>query len=71
MEGVDLDFDLGIEYNGSGSLDGARYRFILYADGTLWHDLMMKHLQPEYLRWYLQLKDFNFVLRDKNDAHFQ
>jgi len=30
---------------------------------------MKKNLQPEYLRWYLQLKDFNFVVRDKDDAH--
>ena len=35
MEGVDLDFDLRIEYDDSGPFDGAHYRFVLYADGTL------------------------------------
>jgi len=54
MEGVDLDFNLGIEHDDSGPSNGARYRFILYADNTLWHHLMRKkHLQPKYLRWYL------------------
>ena len=69
MKGVDLDFDLGIEYDDSGSFDGASYRFVLYTDGTLWRNLMMKNdRQPEYLRWYSQLKDFNFVVCDKENA---
>ena len=42
IEVVNLDFDLGIEYDNSGSSDGARYLFILYADSTLWGNLMMK-----------------------------
>ena len=70
MEGVDLDFDLGIEYDDSGPSDKAHYRFVLYADGMLWCNLMMKKdLQSEYLRWYLPLKDFNFVVHDKNDVY--
>ena len=69
MEGVDLDFDLGIEHDGSGLSDGARYRFVLYADNTLWrHLIMKKDLQLEYLKRYLQLKDFDFMVCDKNDA---
>ena len=71
MEGVNLDFDLGIEYDDSGLLDGACYQCIVYADLTLWRNLMMKKdLQLEYLRWYFQLKDFNFVVRNKSDATF-
>ena len=53
-KGVDLDFDLGIEYNYSAPSDGAYYRFVLYADSTLWRNLMMeKDLEPEYPRLYL------------------
>jgi len=49
IEGIDLDFDLKIEYDDSGASDGARYRFVLCIDGTLWHNLMIKKdLQPEY-----------------------
>jgi len=67
MEGVDLDFDLGIENEDSDPPDGAWYRFVLYANSTLWRNLIKKNdLQPEYLRWYIQLKDFNFLVRDKN-----
>ena len=69
MEGVDLDFDLGIEHDDNGPSDGARYRFALYADNTLWRHLIMKRdLQLEYLKRYLQLKDFDFMVCDKNDA---
>jgi len=54
MKRVDLDFDLEIEYNDSNLSDGARYRFVLYANGTLWRNLMMKKdLQAKYLKWYL------------------
>ena len=35
MEGVNLDFDLGIEHDDSGPFDGACYQLFLYADGTL------------------------------------
>ena len=51
MEKVGLDFDPGIEYDDSGPSDGARYQFVLYADGMLWRSLLIKKdLQPEYLR---------------------
>jgi len=35
MEGVDLYFDIGIEYDDLGSSDGTPYRFVLYANGML------------------------------------
>ena len=31
--------------------------------------MMKEDLQPEYLRRYLQLEDFNFVVRKKNEAY--
>jgi len=31
--------------------------------------MMKNDLQPEYLKWYLQLKDFDFMAHDKNDAY--
>jgi len=69
MEGVDLGFDLGIEHDDNGPSDGARYRLVLYADNTLWrHLIVKKDLQLEYLKRYLQLKDFDFMVCDKNDA---
>ena len=42
MEGGGLDFDLGVEYDDSGPSDGTQYQFVLHADSTLWHNLMMK-----------------------------
>ena len=42
MEGVELDFDLGIEYDDSDLSDGARHQFVLYADSTVWCNLRMK-----------------------------
>jgi len=42
MEGVDLDFDLGIKYDDSGPSAETHYRFVLYANDMLWHHLMMK-----------------------------
>jgi len=70
MKGVNLDFDLGIEHDDSGPCDGALYRFIVYAHNSLLHHLMMKKdIQPEFVRWYLQLKDSDFVACTKNDAH--
>jgi len=48
MEGFDVDFDLGIEQGDSGQSDRPRARFILYDNGTLWHQLMViKDNQPE------------------------
>ena len=41
MQGVDTNFDLGIEQVNSGQSDGLRTRFVLYTDNTLWHQLMM------------------------------
>ena len=36
MEGVDIDFDLGIEQGDSDQFDGLHTPFILYTDNTLW-----------------------------------
>jgi len=59
-----------IEQDDSGKSDGPRTQFVLYADSALWHQfMMMKDLQSKLLRWYLRLKMFDFVVRDKNDAH--
>ena len=70
MEGAYLDFDLGIEHDDSVLFGGACYRFVLFADHTLWHHFMVKKdLQPKYLKRYLLMKDFDFVVRDKNDTH--
>ena len=53
MEGLDADFDLGIEQVESSSSNGLRVCF-LYADNALWHQVMKtKDFQPELLRWYL------------------
>ena len=67
MKGFDADFDLVIEQDGSGQSDGPHARFILYTDSALWHQLMTttKDLQLKLLRWYLCLKKFNFMVRDK------
>jgi len=42
MKGVNLDFDLGIEYDDNGPSDRGDYLFVLYADGMLWCNLIMK-----------------------------
>jgi len=40
-QGVDADFDLGVEQGDSDQFDGPHTRFVLYADSTLWCYLMM------------------------------
>jgi len=43
---------------------------VLYTNNSLWRHLMMKKgLQLEYVRRYLQLEDFNFIVRNRNDVH--
>jgi len=70
MEGVDVDFNLGIEHDDSGQSDGPRTRFVLYTANMLWRQLMiMKDLQPQLLRWYLHLKEYNFMAHYKSDTH--
>ena len=57
IEGVDIDFHLGIEQDDSSRSNRPHTWFILYTDNILWHKLMMmKDLQPKLLRWYLRLK---------------
>jgi len=52
MEGVDLDFDMGIEHDNSGQSNGPCNWFVLYTNNMLSCQLMMKKdLQPELLRW--------------------
>jgi len=69
-EGFDADFDLGFEQVDCDPPDRPRVRFVLYTDNVLWHRVMKtKDLQPELLRWYLRLKMFNFVIRDKANVH--
>ena len=69
LEGFNADFDVRVEQVDGSPSDGRRERFVLYADGALWHQVMkMKDLQLELLRWYLQLKKFDFVVRDKADS---
>jgi len=70
MEGFDEDFDLGVEQVDSSPSDGLRVHLILYADNALWRQVMeTKDLQPELLWWYLWLKKFDFVVRDKPNVH--
>ena len=70
IEGVDVDFDIQIEQDGNDQSDGPCTRFVLYTDNMLWCQLViMKDLQPELLRWYLHLKEYNFVVRNKDDVH--
>ena len=70
MEGFYPDFDLGVEQVDSNSPNRPWVRFVLYADNALGHRIMkMKDLQPKLLSWYLWLKKFDFVVRDKANVH--
>jgi len=56
FEGFDVDFDAEIEQVDGSPSDGPRERFVLYANGALWHHITKtKDLQLELLRYYLQL----------------
>jgi len=68
LEGLGANFDVAVEQVDGSPSDGRRELFVLYADGALWHQVMKtKDLQPELLRWYLQRKEFDFVVHDKVD----
>ena len=68
VEGFDADFDVGIERVDDSPSDGPQGQFVLYADSTLWHQVMKTNdLLSELLRWYLQLNKFDFVVHDKAD----
>ena len=70
LEGFNADFDVGVEQVDDSRYNGPRERFVLYTNGTLWDQVMkMKDLQLELLRWYLQLKKFDFVVRDQADPN--
>ena len=70
VEGFDADFDVGVEGLDDSPSDGPQEQFVLYADSVLLHQVMkMKDLQPELLRWYLQLNKFDFVVQDKANVH--
>ena len=60
LEGFDIDFDVGVEQVDASPSDGPKERFVMYTEGALWHQVMkIKDLQPELLRWYLQLQKFD------------
>jgi len=65
-----LIFDLGVEQVNREPPDRPRVCFVLYVDNALWHRVMKtKDLQLEPLRWYLQLKKFDFMVLDKAYVH--
>ena len=67
-EGVEYDFDLGIEF-GSDPSNGVYCEIILYAHRAIWHYLMLKKdFHTDYLSWYLLLQEFNFVVHDKRES---
>ena len=68
--GFDADLDVGVEQAYVSQFDGPREQFVLCVDCALWGTVMKtKNLQPELLRWYLQLKKFEFVVQDKANVH--
>ena len=70
IEGLDVDFDLGVEQVGSSPSNRLQVRFVLYADNALWRKLMKtKDLQLELLQCYLRLKKVHFVVCDKANVH--
>jgi len=55
---VDVKFDVVFEGRPS---DGAHPRIVVFIDPTLWKYYMQKmDLNPESLRWFLLLQQFNF-----------
>ena len=70
LEGFYANFDVGVEQVDVSPSDGPREQFVLYTDSVLWDQVMTtKDLQPELLWWYLQLKKFDFVARDKANVY--
>ena len=70
VKGFEADFDLEVEQGDSSKSDGLHRLFILYADSALWRKLTMtKDHKLELLRWYIQLKKIDFVVRDKANVH--
>jgi len=69
LKGFDADFDVGVEQVDGSSSDRLREQSTLYADGALHQVMKTKVLQPELLKWYLQLQKFNFVVHDKGDPN--
>ena len=54
---------------GSEPPDGVHYKIILYTNRAIWLYLMLKsNFHPDYLRWYLLLQEFNFVVHDKRES---
>jgi len=63
--GVNFNFDADIEFS-SGLSNGAHFRIIFYVYSAMCGYLMMKkELRPEYLRWHLQVQEFDFEVCDK------
>ena len=62
--GIDMDIEFDFCKDGSSNVAGPT--IIVYMDHALWKFLMMKKdLNPESLRWYLLLREFDFEVRDK------
>jgi len=56
---ADVEFDFG-------PYGGDRPKMFVFQDPTLWRTLMFKKdLNPELLRWFLLLHQFEFEVRDK------
>jgi len=59
----ELDLDIDHEF---GPFDGDGPRMTVLLDSTLWRALRSKKdLNPETLRWFLILHQFNFEVVDK------
>jgi len=67
VEGVeyDVDVDINVEFEG-GPSDDAYPRIIVIMDLALWkYFRLKKDLNPESLRWFLLIQQFNFEVRNK------
>jgi len=63
--GDELDMDVEIKFEARPS-DGAHPRMIVYMDNALWRFFMlMKDPNPESLRWFLLLQEFEFEVCHK------
>ena len=63
MDGIGCDVDVVFE---GGPSDGAHPRIVVFMDLSLWKYYMLKKdLNPESLRWFLLLQQFNFEVHEK------
>jgi len=65
MRGGAHELDGDVEF-GFGPFDSDGPRMTVLLDPSLWRTLMLKKdLNPETLRWFLLLRQFNFEVQDK------